>query len=1143
MNSRILVARMAMTWTTLVLCPVAQAQQVITLMAPKESWSFNNGAEFPGATGGLTVDTQAKPEGGTTFKLVGDFTKGGRYVQAGRKIDKVDLRELSMWVRNPDAAKLTIRLTDASGQTHQIALRLEAKPDWQKVVFPVEGFFARRGQADAVTTVTKYESWGGAKDGRWHGPATGLYILLSNPPAAGEGGKVRTLWLHDIAILPRPTAVRGADVATILPLDEIVEGEHDWRFTRGEEFKGAKGSLTVVKDQPTAGQSCLKLAGDFSAGGAYVAAIKDLGDLGVKDVVAFHLRVKSDTGASLRIQLKDATGQTHQRARMPIAADGQWHDLVIKPAEVAGGEHWGGANDGKWHGPPLQMAISLAPHAKDIAKLPIIFLASVRAEALLPAFVQPAAFKSDFETADKLDQNWTTQGAVAIDTKTAFQGGRSLVLSRSLEAVERPCSATGPPFAAAPGKWEIRLAGKPDLHSPDNSYNGVVSLECLDATGKIIERFTLADLFGKRDWQQINKQIELPKGVATARFHIQLNKTYGRFWLDELSAAYLAPAPRKDDRIARLLFATAQLGNLLLPGDPRQVSVSVEAVKPLRDNQLTLSYEVRDYWGAEQMRPRTVLLQRSEKKGPTPGANATGLAFTYVASIDLSEVPLEIGRYYELHAAIPQEGNEPFRNFTSFAILPEADTKRLKPEEVPFTSRNWDNRITAYFQLSDRLGLRTCGVWGGWSAKPPYKAEAPSIELCQKLGMGVVTRTPIATIEQGKKDYDETALRQGMRNWIEKYGKYRPLTISLGNEPHGTGDRVQTNVAAYRIVYEEVKKIDPTIFVLATAVEPNEEYFQAGYGKWCDAYDFHVYEGFANVRKTIAQYQELSKKYGQVKPIWSTELGLNSQGLPRHVVAVELTKTCTTFFAAGGANASWFGLLYPDPDAKSYGSSGDSHNVFDCRYNRYAPRLDAVAYYHAVNAIGSKKFREEKQYPDGISAFLFRDAAGRTLQVLWKSKGRQDVLVPLPGVKEVQVVRTDGRHRSLDAGGKGITLSITEDPLLLLYEGDEVQLAKELGIPAATLQSLPQTRSRRGSTTLTVALNSGSADELDLIAPPFWAVKKEQLPGENGSPPAVHFTLTAPEASSVREADLIVTLGGANRNPQGELYYRLGISE
>jgi hypothetical protein len=1109
--------------TVLLLAPAAPAQHAISLMTPREAWSFDNGREFPGATGGLTFEREARGKGNDGLKLVGDFTRGGQYVQAGRKIDKVDIRELSLWVRNRDGARFVLRLNDASGQTHQINLRLEATPDWQRVVFPLERFFARRGQADAVTSVTKYESWGGAKDGRWHGPATALYLLLGNP---GDK-KAHTLWFDDIVLLPRPMAVAGAEVVSVLPLDEIVEGEHDWGFSTGGEFPGARGALTVVKDQPAPGQACLKLAGDFTGGGAYVAAIKNLRDLGAADVRAIRLRVKSATGASLRIQLKDGSGQTHQRPPLTIPADDQWHDLVVVPTQLAGGEHWGGANDGTWHGPPQQMAVSLSAGTGAKGKQPVVYIANVRAEALLPVFVQPAAFTNSFEGSARLAGSWTIEGAVAIDTKTAFKGNHSLVLTRSLAAVERPCAATSPAFAAAPGQWQIGLATRADLHSPDNSYSGVVTLECLDAQGKVVERFTLADVFGKRDWQPVSKRLELPKGVAAARFHVQLNKTYGRFWVDELSAAYLAPAPRKDDRIARVLFTTARLGNLLLPSDPRQVSVTVEAIKPLRDDQLHLTWEVRDYWGAEQQRTRTVPLTRTAKKDKR---------YVYQSAIDLGDVPLEVGRYYELHAAIPQAGAEPFRNFTAFAVLPEAETRRYRPEEIPFTSRNWDNRISEYFALSDRLGLRTCGVWGGWSAKPPYLAEAPNIELCKKFGMGVLTGTPVATIERGKKEYDETALRQGVRNFLQKYGKYRPLTISLGNEPHGTGDRVRANVAAYKAVYEEIKKVDPGVVVVATAVEPNEEYFRAGYGKWCDVYDFHVYEGFKNVRNNIEQYQALMKKYGQVRPIWSTELGLNSQGLPRHEVAVELLKTFTTFFAAGGENASWFGLLYPDADGKSFGSSGDSHNVFDCRYNRYAPRLDAVAYYHAVNAIAIKKFKEEKHYPDGLSAFLFRDRDNRTLQVLWKNKGRQDVLVPLAGVEQVQVLRIDGSRRILHAAGKGITLSITEDPLLLLYDGGAA-LAPTLGTPAATLQAPPRTVARRGPFTLTVALDRPSADRVNLVAPPFWTVQKE--PGKGH----VAFRLTPPKASSLREVDLLVTLDDAHGKRRGELYHRAVVEE
>ncbi len=366
--------------------------------------------------------------------------------------------------------------------------------------------------------------------------------------------------------------------------------------------------------------------------------------------------------------------------------------------------------------------------------------------------------------------------------------------------------------------------------------------------------------------------------------------------------------------------------------------------------------------------------------------------------------------------------------------------------------------------MTDRLGIRICGLWGGWDAKAPYKANAPQIELVEKLGMGWLTGTPAHSIEQGKKEYDETALRQGVRNLIEKFGKVRPMFINLGNEPHGKGQQVLDNVEAYRVLYDEIKKVDPTIFVVATSVEPNEEYFKAGYGKYCDAYDFHIYESADNVRRTIKEYKALMKKYDVVKPIWSTELGLNSQGMTRHAVAQEVVRKFASFFAEGGMNVSWFGLMYPDGDGKLAGTSGEAHNIFDARYGHYAPKLDAVADYNMVNAIAIKKFVAEKQYPDGISAFLFRDRDGQNLQILWKDKGRADVSLPLPGAKAVQLIRIDGSRRTLNANSKAITLSVSEDPILLLYDG-VAPLAETLGTPTMTLTAPPAT-ALRGSTTM-----------------------------------------------------------------------------
>src|SRR5262249_47989901 len=157
-------------------------------------------------------------------------------------------------------------------------------------------------------------------------------------------------------------------------------------------------------------------------------------------------------------------------------------------------------------------------------------------------------------------------------------------------------------------------------------------------------------------------------------------------------------------------------------------------------------------------------------------------------------------------------------------------------------------------------------------------------------------------------------------------------------------------------------------------------------------------------------------------------------------------------------------------------------------------------------------FVAEKVYPDGTRAFLFRDKDGKTLQVLWKDSGRSDVQIPLAGVDMVQVIRVDGSRRSLNAGGKGVTLSVTSDPLLLLYDGGDKKLPEALGRPA-TVANAPSALPRRGGEVEAAVLPGSSVDNLDLVAPPRWKVTKAVTSGgERGS---VRFTLVPPEASAV----------------------------
>ena len=627
------------------------------------------------------------------------------------------------------------------------------------------------------------------------------------------------------------------------------------------------------------------------------------------------------------------------------------------------------------------------------------------------------------------------------------------------------------------------------------------------------------------------QRVELGKGVSAARFHVRLNKAVGRFWIDEISAAYVSAAPKKDKRVDRILFATAQMGNLLYPEDKRTIAISVVATRPLDEKQKVVSCVVRDYWGAEQGPPVKVALGSPRREGKN---------YVYEGQLDLAGAGLELGRYYELHADIPREGDEPFHNYTSLAILPKAAAKQYKPEEIPFTSRSWDNRIGECFYLSDRLGVRICGIWGGWSADPPYEPYAPAIDLCEKLGMGVVTGSPAYAIEHldgGWEKYDEKALRRGVRNWIARYGKVRPLMIDLGNEPPLNPERICANIAAYKAIYEEVKKIDPGITVIASSMGPIEEYFQAGFQNYCDVVDFHAYEDWSAIPGTFKLYEKYFAKYGGRKPIWSTEIGLNSQGMLRQAVANTLVKKLTLFFACGGQNISWFDLMYPDGDAKLAGTSSEAHNVFDARYCRYCPKLDAVAYYNMVNGICIKKFVGQKSYEGGVSAFLFRDRDNRTLEVLWKDKGRADILLPMSGAGKATLIDIDGRRSELNAGGKGLTLTVTEDPVLLLYEGGAGKLPDQLQAAPVRISSIPDGLIKGVASRFTVSLTDVKDRNVDLIGPPTWTIRNAGSDGSGQTGVDTYF-ITVPETSNAREGNLIVKL----KDGGGELHARVPVT-
>jgi len=1106
------------------------AAEVVALWEPDAKtlgWSFDNGREFPGATGGLTVEAV---DGRKVLRLTGDFRKGGAYVQAGRRLPDVPIRSLSLRLKDADGEVLKFRVVDAAGQCHQIVYRIGRSDDWRTVAFPLRRFFERMGKPDAVPGVAKYEHWGGPNDGKWHGPARGLYFLLTR---AG-GRERRTLLLGDIqaVVAPEGPAGGGTTVGRWTPLDEAADEELEWNLSLGQEFPGAKGRIEAATDANLPGEVCVRLTGDFTGGGGYVEAQRSLRWLDADDIRRVRFRIRTDIARRIGFRLVDATGQTHQkRGGIAVEPDGKWHEVALDVSQVAGSESWGGANDGKWHGPPRLLTVLLPANAAPESKKPVLLLADVQVEAVVPGQVHPPAFREGFESAAGLPKGWSADGDATVVEREAFAGKRALCLRRSEENVTKPAAVTGPTFKVRGGSWELRGAFRADLASPDNSYNAVVALECSDAAGRTLERFVLAELFRKANWRPVAKQVSLPAAAATARLRIRLNKAHGRFWADDLSAAYVAVAASRRKQIDRALFATERTGNLLLPGDKPQIKLTIVAMRPLGPDRRTARFVVRDYWGAEQMPFRTAELTRT---GRTRDGEPT-----YTAALLLAGAPIETGRYYEVHVEVPRPGGEAFQDYTSLAYLPPAEAKKHPWRDVPFTCRNWDNRIPAYFVLADRLGLRVCGIWSGWKPTPPYATHAPRFDYIRKLDMGAVMGTPGNLIEyhrKGYEQYDAKALTDGAARLVREYNAEGRLIVCLGNEPHGKGKKVLEDVAAYRAMYEGAKRADANVPVLGTSVGPNEDYFRAGFGKYCDMYDFHTYDDVDGIRRTFGRYEALFEKYGHRRPIWSTELGLNSQGMTRLAVAADLVRKFATFFACGGQSASWFGLLYPDPKGTAASSAAQAHNVFFCRYNCYSPKLDAVAYYNMVNGICVKKFVAERQY-GSIRAVLFRDGEGHCLQVLWNDGPARDVLVPLASVAAARLVRIDGGLGRLHAGGSGLTLRIGAEPLLLLYDAPAGGLPKKLGPPAASLSAVPGAMVKGGSGEVAVRLAGSRAVRASLQVPPGWAVAPAGPVASHGADNEVRFRVTAPPETAAREAALRVLLTRGKRTV-GELSFR-----
>ena len=1103
---------------------------------PLMAWSFSNGGEFPGAKGGARVDEKVETQRKPVVALEADFSGGGKYVMLGRDTPAVDVESLVFWVKAPKGYKaLSVQLVDGSGQCHQVHLKILGGGNWEQVVFPVAKYFENFGTSSAVEGVAGAQCWGGAGDQKWHNPIQKIH-LLANVEQFDQGTPKGTIFFSGVKLMAAPPKV---EITKEVRLDDMIkEGEVDWGFNSGSEFPGAKGGVSIVKD---GGANVLRLLGDFSEGGVYVSSDCALEGL---DVVAVRMKVRTRNTTSFTVAMGDGSGQTHQRRGFRLTPDNQWREVVIETRAVAGGEHWGGADDGKWHAGAKYFAINI-DNGSASDKMPELFIKDVVADVRSAVSVAGSgeAYRESFDaTAAALPKGWSAQGpagtvrVISGGDAAAFEGANALRIQRDESQLNDAVAVVGAAFAAAPGPWSIGGAVRSKLYTPDDSFSIHANIDVLDAAGNQIERFAVVEQGGESNWKPFNRQVEFPKGTAMARFSFSVFKTHGWFDADALSATPLEV--RGEEKIVeRIVITGAAMGHLFMPEAALDFEIDVQTGRMLPAESRTAFATITDYWGAEIMPAIAVPLQRN-------GRADRRLRFTGKLAIPAKQIV--VGKYYELRVSVPVAGFADGAEYSGFARLPEAETRKHNPLDIPFSSRNWDSRIPEYHILASRLGIRQIGTWGdaGW-------------ERIRDLGdMWYGGPDGVAGVETGGwKDITEAQLRQNAIDFMTKHKDTKSLAaVVLGNEPNERPELVAEKVRAYKIAYEALKSVRRDVPVIATSVPALKSFFDAGLPKYTDIYDFHVYETYENVRQSVRSYHEFGKKYGAEKPVWCTELGLKSNGLTRHAIAQEVIKKFTAFLAEGGANVSWFALLYPDDDGKARGNGYNSYNLFDVQYSRYNPRLDAVTAYTFINAMANKKTAGQSltqssiQSIDGVQSYVFNDAKTGTLHVLWKEGALFACGIKLPdgAGNIVELLRIDGSATTLAPVDGLVTLGLSSEPIMLRYSlataRKALPLTGSLGKPAFALADGGAPLAIVKGKTRAIRLAGAALKAADFRAelPPRWSATFAQ------SGTDVICTITAPAETEARAGRIMIqklaaASDSATGKPCGELALTLPI--
>lgn len=253
----------------------ARAQNAGKAKATLQIGDFESGVD--GFDGALKSDKSVGKIGLVSAVVEADFGKD-QWVTASKNFDKLDqdFTSLRFWIKSKDASAIAVRLVDKTGQNHQQRPGFPADGEWHLI------------SINKFDGGGNYQSWGGADDKKWHGPAQNLSFILEKQ---GDKGGVARVWIDGIEatlsgdrVLP-PLEIKAASVGNLFSPSEpvaipvISQGDSVawtvrdfWHHIVAQGNEPVKGGVATIRPQAKPQMGYFFLSLQARKGGQDIAA-------------------------------------------------------------------------------------------------------------------------------------------------------------------------------------------------------------------------------------------------------------------------------------------------------------------------------------------------------------------------------------------------------------------------------------------------------------------------------------------------------------------------------------------------------------------------------------------------------------------------------------------------------------------------------------------------------------------------------------------------------------------------------------------------------------------------------------------------------------------------------------------------------